>query len=179
MSSTSNLGWAAYARAIVTAVAHGRDPGEVTSVDVEPRPHHGVFVTLHRGAGLRGCMGVLDAELPLREALRQAAVCAASQDPRFPPLRPSELFDLRIEVSVLSTPRRMQSIDELQIGVHGILVVRGGHRGLFLPQVAVEHRLDREAFLSRCCREKAGLPADAWRHADTEVLLFTTEVERD
>jgi len=70
----------------------------------------------------------------------------------------------------------MRRLDELELGRHGILVRQGGRRGLFLPQVAVEHHLDKETFLSRCCDEKAGLPANAWQDPATEVLLFTTEV---
>jgi len=128
---------------------------------------------------LRGCMGILDPGLSLADAIRQAAVCAALQDPRFTSVRARELDDLEIEVSILSPPVPMRSLDDLRIGQHGILVQRQGRRGLFLPQVAVEHHLDKETFLSRCCAEKAGLPADAWRHPDTQVLLFTAEVLRE
>lgn len=124
-------------------------------------------------------MGILDPGLSLADAIRQAAVCAALQDPRFSPVREHELADLDIEVSILSPPFPMRSLDELQIGQHGILVQRHGRRGLFLPQVAAEHHLDKETFLSRCCVEKAGLSADAWRQPDTEVLLFTAEVLRE
>ena len=88
----------------------------------------------------------------------------------------AELPHIQIEVSVLSEPQPMESMDALQLGTHGILIRSGSQRGLFLPQVAVDHRLDKEAFLARCCAEKARLPPDAWRDPNTEVLLFTTEV---
>jgi AmmeMemoRadiSam system protein A len=156
-------------------VARRRDPAQA-GPSPEPQPHSGVFVTLHKLGRLRGCMGILDPQLPLADAVREAALCAASQDPRFPPVRADELSDLEVEVSILSPPQRMRSLTDLEIGRHGVLVRRGDQRGLFLPQVAVEHHLDRETFLSRCCTEKAGLPPDAWKDPDTEVLIFTAEV---
>ena len=70
----------------------------------------------------------------------------------------------------------MANIDELECGRHGIIVRQGMLRGLFLPQVATEHHLDKETFLLRCCSEKAGLPANAWRDPKTEVLLFTADI---
>jgi AmmeMemoRadiSam system protein A len=174
MSAPAALEWPRFARSVITAALSGGDP----AVPAPPtsQGHSGVFVTLHRFRQLRGCMGVLDAHMPLATAVRQAACSAALHDPRFARLQPGELPDVRIEVSILSTPRRMRDLADLELGRHGILVRRGERRGLFLPQVAPEHRLDREAFLSRCCAEKAGLPPDAWRDPATEVLLFTTEV---
>ena len=171
--------WPAFARQVIEYVARGIDPNRAGLAPAETRPHGGVFVTLHRRAQLRGCMGILDPQMPLADAVRHAAVCAASQDPRFSPVRTDELSDLQIEVSVLSDASPMRDVAELVLGRHGIIVRREGHRGLFLPQVAVEHHLDKEAFISRCCSEKAGLPPDAWKHADTEVLLFTTDVFRE
>jgi AmmeMemoRadiSam system protein A len=123
-------------------------------------------------------MGVLSEKLPLAEAVRQAAMSAAFHDPRFLPLNGRELAELSIEVSILAPPRPMRSIEDIKLGVHGVLIRRGEQRGLFLPQVAIEHRLNRETFLARCCAEKANLAPDAWREPDTEVLLFTTQVIR-
>jgi len=125
---------------------------------------------------LRGCMGLLDARLARADAVRQAAISAALHDPRFSPVAPAELADLAIEVSILDAPVPMHSLDELELGRHGIIVQRGMQRGLFLPQVATDHHMSREEFLGRCCSEKAGLPADAWRDPATTVELFTTEV---
>lgn len=173
------LSWPSFARRIIECVARGSDPAGAGPPPAEARPHGGVFVTLHKSGRLRGCMGTLDPHTPLDEAVRHAAFCAAAEDPRFPPVQPAELPDLEIEVSILSAPQPMQDLEDLRIGRHGIIVRRGVQRGLFLPQVAVEHNLNKEAFLSRCCAEKAGLSADAWRDAATEVLLFTTEVFRE
>ncbi len=178
-SRPNSLSWPAYARRIIEYTACHGDPSRAEPPRTESRPHGGVFVTLHKFRKLCGCMGILDPSLPLADAVRQAAVSAASQDPRFSRVEPDELPDLEIEVSVLSDSTPMGSLDDLEIGRHGILVRQGLRRGLFLPQVAVDHHLDKEQFLTRCCTEKAGLPADAWRDPKTEVLLFTTEVYRE
>lgn len=166
----------AFARSVIEAAVRHGSTGRVPTGVVENRPHSGVFVTLYRFGRLRGCMGTLDPQLPLEDALRDAAVNAATRDLRFSPVAPGELADLSIEVSVLSAPQPMRSLDELIPGVHGVLVRSGSRRGLFLPKVATEHHLTREQLLERCCVEKAGLAADAWRRPGTEVLLFTAEV---
>jgi len=180
MSSTprTTQNWAALAREVIEHSVRGTDPSRTTPPVVEGAPpeHGGVFVTLRKRRRLRGCMGSLDTSLSLADAVRSAARAAAAEDPRFPPVAIGELADVSISVSILSRPRPMRSIEELRIGTHGILVRRGVARGLFLPQVAVEHGLDPVSFVSRCCKEKAGLNADAWRQPDSEVLLFTTSV---
>jgi AmmeMemoRadiSam system protein A len=169
--------WAAVARDAIERAVRGGDPadGGVTTAANE-QACGGVFVTLHKFGRLRGCMGILEPQDLLADAVRQAAVCAALQDPRFHPVSAAELGDLEIEVSVMSQPRAIRELAEIELGRHGIIVGRGRNRGLFLPQVATEYHFDREEFLSRCCSEKAGLPPDAWRDAGTQVLIFTTEV---
>lgn len=134
----------------------------------------GVFVTLLIRGRLRGCIGVVEAYEPLRDALVRCAVSAALQDPRFSPVRPEEVADLRIEISLLSVPEPIRP-EDVQIGRHGLLVSRDAHRGLLLPQVAVEHNLGREQFLAETCR-KAGLPSGAWQEPETQIFAFTCEV---
>ncbi len=168
--------WATFARRVIERIARQEDPSDADPPAFEPRDHGGVFVTLHKSGRLRGCMGILDSSVALPEAIRAAAVCAASEDPRFPRVSASELGLIDVEISIMSAPRPMGSVDELEIGRHGVIVRRGTRRGLFLPQVAVEHHMDKETFLARCCTEKAGLPATAWREPDTEVLTFTASV---
>jgi uncharacterized protein len=175
-TSASPGSWASFARQVVERAARNADTARVCAPEGESRPYGGIFVTLHKFRRLRGCMGTLDTTRSLAEAVRYAATCAAMHDPRFPPMGPGELADVAIEVSILSAAWPMRDISELELGRHSILVRSGMHQGLFLPQVATEHHLDREAFLSRCCSEKAGLPPEAWRQAGTEVLLFTTQV---
>lgn len=159
----ATLGDRAEPRAIPTA-------GEF---DDQPR---GVFVTLRNGRRLRGCIGTFHPRRPLPETVWDMAVSAAS-DPRFVdnPVTWEELPDLRIEVSVLSPLRRASDPLALRIGVDGIYISAPTGSGCFLPEVAVECGWTPEQFLSACCEEKAGLPADAWRDPATEVFVFTVE----
>lgn len=174
-----DITWPAYARLVIERTLRRLPLDDLPLPADAGRPHSGVFVTLRRAGRLRGCMGTLDAAPPLPEALRRTAVMAAFEDPRFPPLNQPELADLAVEVSIMSPPRPMTSLDDLVLGRHGIIVQHGHRRGLFLPQVATDHRMDKETFLSRCAHEKAGLAPDAWRDPATEVLLFETDVHHD
>jgi len=137
-------------------------------------PPAGVFVTLHRGQRLRGCMGRLESRDPLAKTVAQVAVSAALHDPRFRPVESFELPDLEIEVSVLS-PFELITADKIEVGRHGLVVERGAQRGLLLPQVATEYGWNRERFLEEVC-EKAGLARGAWREPETRVFAFTAEV---
>ncbi|MCU1280544.1 MAG: hypothetical protein JWM53_4090 [bacterium] len=141
---------------------------------LEPR---GAFVTIHTGGQLRGCIGRVDADTPLYLAVEQLAVAAATRDPRFDPLRAEELPETRVEISVLS-PLEPGNPEEVEIGKHGLVVTRGARRGLLLPQVAVEHKLDRDQFLDETCA-KAGLPPGAWKEPGTTLEMFTAEVFRE
>ncbi len=140
----------------------------------------GSFVTLnHKGkkAGdpgrLRACMGVIEAAQPLADAVVQASVWAA-QDPRFPRLAAEELDGLDVEVSVLSPARRVAGPGAIVVGTHGVILEKGGHRALFLPQVATEQGWDRQTMLSHLAR-KAGLPDDGWREG-ARFEVFTAQV---
>lgn len=134
----------------------------------------GVFVSLHRGDALRGCLGHLEADIPIGEATRRMAVAAAQDDPRFPPVAPDELDDLDVEVSVLSPFERIRPEDVVP-GRDGLLIRRGPRSGVLLPQVATEHRWDRVTFLRAVC-QKAGLPSEAWQDAATELYAFRAQV---
>jgi AmmeMemoRadiSam system protein A len=136
--------------------------------------HCGVFVTLHVAKRLRGCIGVIEAKEPLGESIARCAASAALEDPRFDRMRPEEIKDLEIEVSLLS-PLQLIQPEDVVIGKHGLLVEQGFHRGLLLPQVAVEYHLDREHFLKESCH-KAGLPGDAWTIPETRIYGFTCEI---
>ncbi len=148
-----------------------RDAPEATGPLATPRA---AFVTLRVGGRLRGCVGALESDRFLVQAVGELAVLAATGDPRFTPLRRDELAALRLEVSVLSEARPTQPAD-IVLGVHGIIIERDAHRALLLPQVASEHGLSREAFLAACC-EKAGLHAAAWRDERCRLLAFTADV---
>lgn len=143
-------------------------------------PLAGAFVTLNntgkkaRTEGrLRACMGVVEAEGPLIDAVVQAAVWAA-QDPRFPPLKLEELDHVEIEVSVLSPMKPVRSHRFIEVGKHGVLLSKHGHRALYLPQVAVEQGWNLEAMLDNLS-VKAGLPRKAWQSGAT-FEVFTAQV---
>ena len=158
---------------VVEAVSHGQLPSKIPS-DGALAELRGVFVTLHVRGRLRGCIGVIEAEEPLGEAVVRCSASAALHDVRFSPLRQEELGELEIEISLLS-PLAPMAADDVEIGRHGLLIAQGAKRGLLLPQVAVEHHLSREQFLEETCR-KAGLDREAWRYPDTKLSGFTCEV---
>jgi len=135
---------------------------------------HGLFVTLHVAKKLRGCIGVVEGHTILGETLARCAADAALHDPRFSRMRQEEMAALEIEVSLLS-PLVPIRAEEVETGIHGLLVERGPRRGLLLPQVAVEHRLGREQFLAETCM-KAGLPRGAWKDAETKLYGFQCEI---
>lgn len=160
-------------RAIAEAVSLMRPLGTIPRTGVFAE-RHGVFVSLHAGGRLRGCIGIVEAAEPLGEAIARCAASAALQDPRFLPVGGDELQELQIEISLLSIPEPILP-DNIEIGKHGLLISWGPKRGLLLPQVAVEHKLSREEFLEETCR-KAGLEANAWRDPATRVEGFSCEV---
>jgi AmmeMemoRadiSam system protein A len=135
----------------------------------------GAFVTLHRHGALRGCIGLVQAVKPLHQAVREMAVSAAFEDPRFPPLRPEELDDVEVEISVMSPLKRVRSAAEIRVGEHGLLMKRGFHQGLLLPQVATEQGWERDTFLRHTCF-KAGMSGDCWKDPSTEIYVFSAEV---
>lgn len=144
------------------------------------RADAGAFVTLNRRGvkvgsprRLRACMGVIEAEQPLTEAVVRAAVWAA-QDPRFPRLDANELDGLEVEVSVLSPAHPIVGPEAIEVGTHGVILEKGRHRALFLPQVATEQGWDRRTMLDHLA-QKAGLPADGWR-SGARFEVFTAQV---
>ena len=154
--------------------------GKILNVrETDPRlcKEEGAFVTITKHGMLRGCIGNIIGRGPLYLTVRDMAVAAASQDPRFPPLREDELDDIEIEISVLSKPHVVKSADEIKLGVHGVIVSQGlFHQGVFLPQVAKETGWSKEKFLSELCSQKAGLPPDAWKDPRTKLEVFTADV---
>ena len=158
------------ARAAVTARAGGRDATETgSSIDC----HAGAFVTLRIGETLRGCIGHVDADRPLVDTVRRVADAAAAEDPRFPPLREDELSGVVVEISVLGPLTPCPDPTTIEVGRHGLVVEDDGHRGLLLPQVAVEWGWDGHTFLAQTC-VKAGLRPDAWK---TGASVFTFEAD--
>ncbi len=140
----------------------------------------GVFVTLTEEGTLRGCIGLPYPVRPLVEAIREAAISAALQDPRFLPVEPKDLPKIRVEVTVLSVPEPMEVPPEqrescVQVGVHGLIVQGRRRSGLLLPQVATEYRWTACEFLDHTCI-KAGLPPGTWKSQDVQVLTFEGQI---
>ncbi len=145
----------------------------------------GVFVTINtvkRGRKeLRGCIGYPYPTNPLVEAVIDAAINAATQDPRFYPLKASELENVVFEVSVLTPPEPVHVdnpqdyVKEIKVGEHGLIVEKGFYKGLLLPQVPVEWGWCEEEFLCQCC-VKAGLPPDSWLTKGSKVYRFSAIV---
>jgi len=140
------------------------------------KKNEGAFVTIRKSGELRGCIGNIIGQQPLYLTVRDMAVESSFADPRFAPVGPGELKEIKIEISVLSEPKRVESADEIKIGVHGVIVKSGYRSGVFLPQVADETGWTKEEFLSNLCEGKAGLPADAWKDKKTELYIFTAQV---
>ncbi len=139
-------------------------------------PVYGAFVSLKRAGQLRSCCGYIGPDMMLGEAVDQAAIRAAKDDPRFPPITPDELDQLNMEVWLLWGVRRVTArgqdrVKEVEIGRHGLQISYGSARGLLLPAVAVEHQLDALNFLRQVCL-KAGLPPDQWKNDDAVLLTF-------
>lgn len=153
----------------------GRKP-EIAENDPVLLKEMGAFVTLHERGQLRGCIGNLVGTEPLYLTVRDMAIEAAVADPRFAPLKLSEVKDVEIEISVLSPLERIDSVDKIEMGKHGVLIKRGFNSGVFLPQVATETGWSKEDFLNNLCAHKAGLREDAWKDKSTEIYIFSAEV---
>jgi AmmeMemoRadiSam system radical SAM enzyme/AmmeMemoRadiSam system protein B/AmmeMemoRadiSam system protein A len=142
----------------------------------------GAFVSLKRGKHLRSCCGMLGRPIPLRTALQEAAARTVWHDTRFPPVSPTELDHLDMEVWLLHNPEPVmvhgeERVAAITVGRHGLQVMRGDKQGLLLPGVAVDHQWDSRRFLDQVC-VKAGLPPSAWREETTALFTFEGEVLR-
>jgi AmmeMemoRadiSam system protein B/AmmeMemoRadiSam system protein A len=139
------------------------------------REHRGAFVTLKAHGKLRGCVGYIQPIEPLYEAVQQNAINAATRDSRFRPVKSDELSTIEIDISVLTPPAPVSSYQDIVPGRHGIILKKGSHQAVFLPQVASEQGWDLPQTL-RHLSLKAGLSGDDWRDPDVEFLVFTAEV---
>ncbi|OFW16097.1 MAG: hypothetical protein A3H29_16345 [Acidobacteria bacterium RIFCSPLOWO2_02_FULL_67_21] len=134
----------------------------------------GAFVTIHCRGDLRGCLGRIEPDAPLALTVADLAASVSDSDPRFEPVASIELPEIEIEISVLAPPTEIQSIEEIEVGRHGLVIEQGLRSGLLLPQVAVEHGWDRETFVVHACR-KAALTPDAWRRG-ARIFVFEAYV---
>ena len=153
----------------------GKPIAESTTLTATLKRKCGAFVSLHKQGRLRGCIGHFGEDVPLHEIVAEMARAAAFEDPRFIPVTKDELDDIDIEISVLTTMRRIQSLDEFQLHRHGIYIRKGYRSGTFLPQVADEVNWTKEEFVGHCAQDKAGIGWDGWKEAELyvyEAIVF-------
>jgi hypothetical protein len=153
-----------------TILALGKDIESKLSFDA------GIFVTLNSKNNLRGCIGF---PLPrkISQALPEAAIAAATEDPRFSPVKKTELDTITFEVTILTPPQEIlvdnpvTLPEKIKVGRHGLIIKQGHYSGLLLPQVPVEYRWTEQEFLDHTC-QKAGLPEKCWLQKQTRVFSF-------
>ncbi|MDP8256555.1 MAG: AmmeMemoRadiSam system protein B [Candidatus Alcyoniella australis] len=159
-----------YARQTVETFVRSGDKPDFEPQSPTLRADGAAFVTLKKHGDLRGCIGQIIAREPLWQSVRDMAVAAASQDPRFPAVRPDELDELHIEISVLTPLIKVENVESIEVGRDGLLIRKGIRQGLLLPQVPTEYGWDRRTFLEQTCR-KAGLDFDDWQ-SGAEIYSF-------
>lgn len=163
------------AREAIRSRCSGLPMPDISSESPRLLEKRGAFVSIHKGEELRGCIGMIEARLPLVETVRNMAVQAAFADPRFCAVQPEELDTLDIQISVLTPMERIEGPEKIEVGRHGLYIKKGCYSGLLLPQVAVERGWDKIQFLEWTCR-KAGLPEDAWKDPEAELYIFSADV---
>ncbi len=155
--------------------------GELPEIDLKSlspvlKEHAGAFVTLHMGGRLRGRIGTFTPRNPLYAVVEEMTLAAAINDGRFAPVEEPELEYIKIEISVLTPLQKISSIEEFELGRHGIYMLKDGQSGSFLPQVAEETGWTTEEFMGHCARDIAGIGWDEWKEAELyifEAIIFS------
>lgn len=150
------------------------DAGKIPDHLKEPM---GAFVTLKIEGRLRGCIGRFISKDPLYEAVRASSFSSAFEDPRFSPLTKEDFENAEMEITVLGPLKRINNIDQIILGRHGIYIKKDNRSGTMLPQVAIENGWSKEEFLGYTSRDKAGLGWDGWR--DAEIFIYEGVVLED
>ncbi|MFZ1291869.1 MAG: AmmeMemoRadiSam system protein A [Melioribacteraceae bacterium] len=135
----------------------------------------GAFVTITINHKLRGCIGYIQSEDELSKTVMDAAYQAAFHDPRFEPLSEIEFSKIKLEISILSEAFPLNNYNEIILGKHGLILEENGRKALLLPQVPIEHKLDKEQYLSALCR-KAGLSEEYWKEKNLNLKAFTATI---
>ena len=165
-----------------TTIEHRVKGEALTEFEVDSpilKENRGAFVTIHKQGRLRGCIGYIQAIKPLYVTIQEMAEAAALNDHRFPPVSPEELDALDLEISVLTPLQEIKDVDEIEVGKHGIVLKKGYHQGVFLPQVATEQGWDRTTFLNEICF-KAGIhDKNCWKDEDAEIFIYSAEVFKE
>lgn len=172
-----------FARKNIESYINTRKNIEIQDIPESFKSNRGVFVTLHTYPkySLRGCIGYPEPVLPLIDAILDASVSSATRDPRFQEVRPDEIKNLVVEVTVLTPPELVsvantnQYPSKIEVGRDGLIVELGFRKGLLLPQVPVEEKWDSEDFLCHTCL-KAGLPLGCWMDEKTKIYKFQGQI---
>ena len=170
-----------FAREVIESYVRGKELKD-EELGEKFREKSGAFVTIltYPDRDLRGCIGIPEPIYDLKTSIIESAR-SATRDPRFPPLKESELPKVIIEVTILTPPRLVEVknpreyLEKIKVGRDGLIAEKGFYRGLLLPQVPVEWGWDVEEFLSQTCI-KAGLPPDAWIDEDTKIYSFQGQI---
>ncbi|MEW6352336.1 MAG: AmmeMemoRadiSam system protein A [Thermodesulfobacteriota bacterium] len=163
------------ARTVVEKAAHREPVPEFVPKTERLKEPRGAFICVKKNGMLRGCIGCLEQDTPVYKTVAEMAEAAAFRDPRFRPLEPDELACLELEISVLTPLEQIQDVTRIEVGLHGLMIVKGSRSGLLLPQVAAERNWDTRTFLEETCR-KAGLPRDAWTDKESAIYVFSADV---
>jgi len=152
-------------------ISNGKEP-KIQAEGFSDNLHQpcGAFVTLMKEGKLRGCIGTFDPQDSLYLIVQQMAVGSSTRDPRFPKVKEDEFEDIELEISVLTPMKKINSIEEIELGKHGIYIKKGSSSGTFLPQVAAETGWGIEDFIGHCSRDKARLGWDGWK--DAEIFIY-------
>ena len=169
------------ARQTIEGRLFGQEDQGQPDVDLSPKlsEHRGTFVTLTKKGVLRGCIGHIIPQESVIEGIRVNAINAAFKDPRFPPLFREEWKNVKVEVSILTTPKPLEYADaddllnKLRPGIDGLIIKKGFNQATFLPQVW-EQLPDKKEFLRHLC-VKAGLDREAWKHEKLEVSVYQAQ----
>jgi len=156
--------------AISAYVAEGKTLSPPTELAPEMVLRAGVFVSIHKGKDLRGCIGTVEPnKANVAEEIIANAISAATRDPRFGPITSDELVDLEVNVDVLSTPEPVASMGKLNPKKFGLIVERGFRRGLLLPDIPGVSNVREQIDI---CRAKAGI------RPGEKVKMYRFEVTR-
>ena len=160
---------------LVEYISHQKIPSVIATSAVL-QDNLGAFVTLRKDGQLRGCLGRFEPDEPLRQVIQMMTIAAATDDPRFSPIQPVELAEIKIEISVMTPKRKIEDWQEIELGKEGVVVQKGMYSGTFLPQVATETGWSKEEFLRQLCTQKAGLPENCYQDPEVDLYVFEAQV---
>jgi len=170
-----------YAREVIESILNDQIINR-SSLDNFFNEKLGVFVTIHTYPShkLRGCIGIPKPVMSLKNSVSESCK-SVIKDPRFSPLIKNELNKIVIEVTILTTPKKIiiskpeEYFKKINIGKDGLIIEKGFNSGLLLPQVPIEQGWNVYDYLANICL-KAGLTPSSWRDSDTALYRFSGQI---